>query len=396
MNFEFATSTRIVFGPGCADQAAELAADLAAAQAAGAQGDGGARVLIVTGKSLERAARVMDGLKKRATDQVTFAVAGEPTIDVIARGVELARSEGCAAVVAMGGGSALDAAKAIAALLANGGDALDYLEVVGEGQAIRKRSAPLVAVPTTSGTGSEVTRNAVLGVPDRKVKVSMRSPLMLPHAAVIDPTLTHSMPPAVTASTGLDALTHLIEAYVSNKANPITDAFCRDGIRLAAGALSRAYHEGDDADARRDMSLVSLYGGLALANAKLGAVHGFAGPLGGMFHAPHGCICGRFLPHAVELNVRALESRARDSPSLPRFAEIAALLTGDGEATAGDGVDWIQALCRDLVVPAMSEYGMTEGDIADVVARAAKASSMKGNPIALTHDELTELATRAL
>ena len=166
-------------------------------------------------------------------------------------------------------------------------------------------------MPTTAGTGAEVTYNAVLGVPDQQVKVSMRSPLMLPRWAIVDPLLTHSMPPELTASTGLDALTQLIEAFVSNKANPLTDGVCREGLQRAGRSLRRAFEDGDDADAREDMSLASLFSGMALANAKLGAVHGFAGPLGGMTTAPHGVICGKLLPYVMQANVRALAEPSR-------------------------------------------------------------------------------------
>jgi alcohol dehydrogenase class IV len=384
MRFEFATATRIVFGPGRIHEAGDLASRM------------GRRALVVTGASVDRAAPLLDQLAARGVAHGVFTVAGEPTIEDVARGVALARGQDADMVLAMGGGSALDAGKAVAALLGNGGEALDYLEVVGKGKPIHTRAAPFVAIPTTAGTGSEVTRNAVLGVPEERVKVSMRSALMLPHLAVVDPALTHSMPPDVTASTGLDALTHLIEAYVSSRANPLVDALCTQGMGLAARALRRAYHQGDDASARHDMALASLLGGMALANAGLGAVHGFAGPVGGMFPAPHGCVCGRFLPHVMEMNVRALQSRAPGSAILPRFAEVAGLLTRRNDATAGQGVDWIQDLCQELAVPPLTRYGMSAADIDEVVDRAQKASSMQANPIALTREELAALAARAL
>ena len=227
---------------------------------------------------------------------------------LVRQGVELARREQCDLVIAFGGGSAIDAGKAIAALLANGGELTDYLEVIGKGQPLRHPSVPFIAVPTTAGTGSEVTRNAVLASAEHQVKVSMRSPLMLPRLAVVDPELTLELPPAVTASTGLDALTQLIEPYVSIRANPLTDGFCLEGLRRVSRSLRRAYHAGRDITAREDMSLASLLGGLALANAGLGVVHGFAAPVGGMFHAPHGAICAALLPHGM----------AHQHPRLPR------------------------------------------------------------------------------
>jgi alcohol dehydrogenase class IV len=280
--------------------------------------------------------------------------------------------------------------------MTNRGDLLDYLEVIGRGKPLTYAPAPYIAVPTTAGTGSEVTRNAVLASPEHRVKVSLRSPSMLPRLAVVDPELTYSMPPAVTASTGLDALTQVLEPYISNQANPMTDAICREGLWRAARSLRRAYQDGSDAAAREDMALVSLFGGLALANAKLGAVHGFAGPLGGLFHAPHGTICARLLPYVMEANVRALQARMPESPSLARYDEVAQLLTGDNTARATDGVIWVQDLCQALDVSPLSNFGLSEDDFPMVVDKAQRASSMKGNPILLTDEELTHILRRAI
>ena len=269
MRFEFATSSRVVFGPGTLVELGGLVAGM------------GRRTLVVTGRTPERAGPLFEILKEQGIDYVVFPVEGEPTTETVRKGTQLAREAGCDMVVGFGGGSALDAGKAVAALLTNGGDPLDYLEVVGRGRPLTRPSAPYVAVPTTAGTGSEVTRNAVLLSPEHRVKVSLRSHLMLPRLALVDPELTRTLPPEVTASTGMDALTQLIEPYVSNRANPMTDAICREGMRRAARSLLRAYEHGEDPEAREDMSLASLFGGMALANAKLGAVHGFAGPIGG-------------------------------------------------------------------------------------------------------------------
>ena len=230
----------------------------------------------------------------------------------------------CDLIIGLGGGSAIDTGKAIAALLTNAGDPLDYLEVIGRGQALTDAPAPFIAIPTTAGTGAEVTRNAVLASPEHRVKVSLRSPLMLPRVALVDPELTYGLPPAITASTGLDALTQLIEPFVSIRANPLTDAICRDGMRRAARSLRRAYEEGTMLPPARTWP-ASLFGGLALANAGLGAVHGFAGPLGGLFPAPHGVICARLLPLIVEANVRALQERKPNTSVLQRYAEVARL-----------------------------------------------------------------------
>jgi alcohol dehydrogenase class IV len=298
-------------------------------------------------------------------------------------------------VISIGGGSVLDAGKAIAAMLTNGGELEDYLEVIGRGMPLKQHPVRHIAIPTTAGTGAEVTRNAVLASPEHHVKVSMRSPWMLPDLAVVDPELTCSMPPEVTASTGLDALTQLMEAYVSNKANPLTDGICREGLETAAASLRKAYEDGNDSQAREGMALASLFGGLALANAKLGAVHGFAGPLGGMISAPHGVICARLLPHVTQANVQVLQKRAPDSRALAKYDEVARILTGTDSARAIDGVKWIQELCSALNVRSLADFGLKEEDFAAVVAKAQKSSSMKGNPIVLTGDELTDILMKS-
>jgi len=371
MRFEFATATRIVFGEGTAATLPELARTF------------GAQPLVVTGASGERAASLVSALSAE-----TFAVPGEPTVDLVRDGARRAREAACDVVISLGGGSAIDAGKAIAAIATNGGEPLEFLEVVGKGRAIAVPPLPFIAVPTTAGTGSEVTRNAVLGSTEHGVKASLRSAMMLPRVAVVDPELTYGLSPAVTAYTGLDALTQLIEPYVSVRANPLADALCVEGIRRVAGALRHAYHDGADRDARRDMALGSLLGGLALANAGLGVVHGFASPLGGGWNAPHGALCAALLPHGMTANVAALRARAPQHPALERYTVIARLLTGRSEATAEDGIHWVQSLCVELKVPTLRVWGITEADLPGVVEKAARASSMQANTLPLTREEL--------
>jgi len=383
MQFEFATATCIIFGPGSVDKVPPMAGQM------------GRRALLIMGQDAERAKPMRKQLAEQGIQVTQFQVPGEPTVELVTEGVELARRAECRVVVGMGGGSVLDTGKAIAALLSNRGRLLDYLEVVGKGRQLARPSAPYIAIPTTAGTGAEVTRNAVLGVPEQRVKVSMRSQFMLPSVAVVDPTLTYSMPPSITASTGLDALTQLLEAFVCNQANPLTDGICREGLVRAARSLHRAFADGSNAAAREDMALASLFGGLALANAKLGAVHGFAGPLGGMFPAPHGVICGRFLSPVMEANIRALAERAPDSPFLARYDDVARMLIGDSTALAGDGIEWVKELCRELELPSLREFGLSDTDFPVVVAKSQKASSMKGNPITLTDEELMEILDKA-
>jgi alcohol dehydrogenase class IV len=226
--------------------------------------------------------------------------------------------------------------------------------------------------------------------------VSLRSPLMLPRVALVDPALTYSMPPELTASTGLDAFAQVLEPYVSLKANPLTDTLCREGLMHVAHSLRQAYQNGKDIQAREDMALVSLFGGLALANAKLGAVHGLAGVLGGMFDAPHGALCGRLLPFVMDANVRALQARDPDSLALERYDDVAVILTGEWDVEAADGVAWVQDLCKALRVPGLATYGITAGVFADVVEKSMASSSMKGNPIKLTTAEVRGILMRAL
>jgi alcohol dehydrogenase class IV len=378
MLFEFATATRIIFGEGTVATLPELARTF------------GSHPLVVTGASSGRNASLISALSAE-----TFSVSGEPTVDRVREGARRVHDAGCDVVISVGGGSVIDAGKAIATIATNGGEPLDFLEVVGKGRAIVTPPLPFIAVPTTAGTGSEVTRNAVLGSTEHSVKASLRSPLMLPRVALVDPHLTYGLPPAVTASTGLDALTQLIEPYVSNRANPLVDAICVAGITRVAGALRRAYHDGTDRDARRDMALASLFGGLALTNAGLGVVHGFAAPLGGRWKAPHGALCAALLAHGMAANIAALRARAAQHPALERYATIARLLTGRNEAGVESGIDWIRETCTELNVPPLRAWGITEADLPGVVEEAARASSMKANPLPLTHEELLAMITAA-
>ena len=384
MNFEFATAGQIHFGNGIVERVGEIVKHA------------GQRALVVTGRDPGRAAKLLASLQAGEKSAVTFSVAGEPEISTVERGVAFAKGEQCDFVIAVGGGSVMDAGKAIATMLGNGGEVLDYLEVIGRGKRLAKKSVPFIAIPTTAGTGSEVTRNAVLASPEHKVKVSLRGWMMLPRVAVIDPELTYDLPPALTASTGLDALTQLIEPYVCLRANPLTDSLCVEGIRRVARSLRVACGSRPNKSARDDMALASLHGGLALANAGLGAVHGFAGPIGGMFPAPHGAVCAALLPHVMATNLRALREREPGSFALNRYGWIARWITGNPHATADAGVDWVQRLVADLLIPPLSHYGLNHEHVGEVVAKAANASSMKANPIALTAEELAETLQAAL
>lgn len=382
--FEFATAHQIIFGRGKLTDMRKIASRL------------GSRVLVVTSGSEARAEPLYQILNETNIGYASYRVTAEPAIELARLGAELARESGATFVIGFGGGAAIDAGKAIAALAANPGDPLNYLEVIGRGMPLTHTPLPYIAIPTTAGTGSEVTRNAVLASAEHRVKVSLRSPLMLPRVALIDPELMVSLPPVVTASTGMDALTQVIEPFVSNAANPMTDAFCRDGIARAARSLRRAYADGSDIAAREDMALAALFGGLALANARLGAVHGFAAPIGGMFDAPHGAVCAALLGPVMRANIAALRAGVPDNAALERFAEVARLLTGNPDASAEDGVAWIKELARDLAIPGLGAYGVTSSDLEEIAGKASQASSMKGNPVELTTRELAGILMAAL
>lgn len=384
MRFEFTTANRIIFGAGTLKDVAPVVARF------------GTRALVVTGSQPTRAQPLIDLLQANGIDCVTFAVSGEPDVATVQAGVVQARQAERDVIIGIGGGAVIDAGKAISGLLTNDGDIFDYLEVIGKGQALKNAATPYIAIPTTAGTGAEVTSNAVVYSPEHHVKVSLRHPLMLPRVALVDPELTYTSPPAVTAASGLDAITQVIEAFVSNKANPLTDSLCREGIMRGARSLRRAYERGDDAAAREDMAITSLFSGIALSNAKLGAVHGFAGPMGGMFSIPHGAVCACLLPHVMHMNVHALIARQPDGASLHRYAEIAQIVTRRSDATAADGVAWVRDLCAAVDIKPLSVFGITSEDFSAIIEKAAVSSSMQGNPIKLTSDEMREILQAAL
>jgi alcohol dehydrogenase class IV len=353
------------------------------------------QVLVVTGRTTSRADGIRSALRETGVSSDVFAVATEPSIDLVRAAVAQLTEAGCDAVLGFGGGSALDVAKALAVLATSGTDPLDHLEVIGAGRPISKPGLPCVAVPTTAGTGSEVTRNSVLS--GGGVKASLRSPLMLPKLAVVDPDLLIGLPAPTIAASGMDALSQLIEPLLSQRANPFSDALARDGIRRSARSLRRAYEEGmEESGVREDLALASLFGGLCLANSGLGAVHGLAAAAGARLSAPHGAVCAAALAAAVEVNLRALRDRAPAHPALHRIAEVATLLTGQPDAAPEDAIGWLRDLTAALSIPGLASYGLDEAEIPAVVAAAQKASSMRANPIELTDAEVREIVTRSL
>ncbi len=370
MQFEFATANHICFGTDALQKIKSIAPVM------------GSKTCVLTGKHPERAGALIELLDEIGIQSFIFSVPAEPTIALIDEAVRFAGDQQADFVIAIGGGSVLDTGKALAAMLTNPGEVLDYLEVIGKGQPLRNPSVPFIAIPTTAGTGTEVTRNAVLKSEAHHVKVSMRSPWMLPTIAIVDPKLMLSVPKIVTAYTGLDALTQLIEPFVSNKSNPMTDAICQKGLEQVSASFVSAYEDGGHLQMREGMALASLFGGMALANAGLGAVHGIAGPLGGMCPVPHGAACAALLPHVMKMNLSQL--RKKDMKVfIDRMNLIGRILTQSQNANAEDGIEWIRNLCDTIQIASLSEYGLTEKMIPDLVKKAKNASSMKGNPVVL-------------
>ena len=335
-------------------------------------------------------------LSEAGMEVTRLHVDGEPTVDAVRQGAERARCLGSELVIGIGGGSVIDTGKAIAALTPNPGDPVDYLEVIGAAKPLPRPPLPFAAVPTTAGTGSEATRNAVLSSPQHRVKVSLRSPLLWPRLALVDPSLTVGLPPHLTAATGLDALTQLLEAFVSVRANPMTDILCRHSLPRVASALPRAFEDGTCLEARSDLSLGALHSGMALANAGLGAVHGLAGPLGGHCGAPHGALCAALLAPVTAANIQALCQRDPRSPILGRYAEVSRWIGAETRETPEALVGSLRELVSRLGIPSLSHWGVTAADLGDLIRKAQESSSMKGNPIRLTDSELHGVLHEAL
>ena len=384
VRFALAVPADIRFGAGRVSEVPEALSGL-----------GASRVLIVTGRTTSRADTLRSALREAGMSSVVFGVAAEPSIERVRAAVTLLAEVGCDAVLGFGGGSALDVAKAVAVLATSGTDPIDHLEVIGAGRPIEQPGLPCVAVPTTAGTGSEVTRNSVLS--GGGVKASLRSPLMLPRVALVDPDLLAGVPKTTIAASGMDALSQLIEPLLSRRANPFTDALARDGIRRSARSLHRAYREGmEDPGVREDLALASLFGGMCLANSGLGAVHGLAAAAGARLSAPHGAVCAAVLAATMDVNLRALRGRAPDHPALDRISEVATLLTGQPDAPSEDAIAWLRRLTTALSIPGLASYGLDQNEIAPVVMAAQKASSMRGNPIDLSDEEVGEIVTHSL
>lgn len=376
--FTFATSNKIVFGWGCRKELPEYIAPF------------GKHVFLLHSKSVRALDEIEHSLQQAGFSLQRQAFSGEPTDDVMRTLIPEVRQAGVDCIVGIGGGSVLDAGKALAAMLTNEGDLLDYLEVVGKGLPLQNKPCPFVAMPTTAGTGTEVTKNAVIKVIAKNVKVSLRDISMIPKIALVDPELTLSVPQAVTASTGMDAFIQVLEPYCSRGANKMVDLFCREGIPLGAKYLPMAYQEPFNQEARTNMAWLSLLGGLSLSNAKLGAIHGFAGPIGGMFDIAHGTICACLLPQVFRVNARKVEE-LRDPLLLGRFTEIARWVSGKENTTIHQAVDWFIALNEQLKIPRLQDLGIKQKDYNSIIEKSLVSSSMKGNPVTLNRDDLLEI-----
>jgi alcohol dehydrogenase class IV len=385
--FEFFGVGRILFGRGQYDRVAEIAATL------------GRAALVVYNGDERGKGGLLDGFERllhaQGLSTVFVRQRGEPTVENVDRALSMALGSECDIVIALGGGSAIDTAKAVAGLVTNAGTAIDYMEVVGKGQKITRPALPWIAIPTTAGTGAEATRNAVIGLPEKKFKASIRSELLLPRVAVIDPEVQLDVPPAVTAASGMDALCQLIESYTSSNANPVTDALALQGVSLASKSLRRAFTDGHDLEAREHMALAALLSGVTLTSAGLGAVHGFAAPLGANFPVPHGVVCAALLPHVIKAN-----SESRDERTLARYATIGRAMAGDDKLSSDAAIQHVieetASLARELRIPRLLTFGVTPERIPEMVALARKASSMRYNLVALSDETLGIILAHAI
>jgi len=328
-------------------------------------------------------AKVREQMEKMGKKYIVYGeVAGEPTVEQTDEVAELAIKNGCDAVMSIGGGSNIDVGKATAALITNGTPSIDYMEYVGKGKKVTKVPVPFIAVPTTSGTGSEVTKNAVLGSKVHNFKRSMRSDMMIANLSIIDPSLVAGCPKNVTAQSGIDAMTHLIESYTTWRATPISDGLSLKGTELAGRYLRRAYDDGSDMEAREGMAAAALLGGMAFANSGLGAAHGIGMAVGIQYHVPHGEACGILLPHIMELNAPKVTER---------MARIGEALTGkryasDQEA-ANAAVKFIYELNKHLgIKPDFRHLNIPDEEIPGL-AKASFGTSMSSNPVQLTQEE---------
>ncbi|OBT12095.1 alcohol dehydrogenase [Vibrio sp. UCD-FRSSP16_10] len=375
--FQFMTTSKIVFGEGTLQSSLSLLNQF------------GYSVLLVTGKNLARSEMITAYLKSQSMRYQHISVSREPTISMVEEAALLARRFKPDMVVAMGGGSVIDMGKALSAMITNSGDLYDYVEVIGRNVPIKSLPLPMIAIPTTASTGSEVTKSAVLKSTQDKVKVSLRGPEILPTVAIVDPTLTYGTDLETSARGAMDAFTHLMEAYVCGDPNPLTDMICEEGLRKLAGSILPACRQ-DNPRARSDLSFAAMLGGMATTNAKLGAAHGLAAALGGKITAPHSVITARLAPFVMTENMRMAKQSGRNDV-LTRYRKIAQLVTENSDAHREDGVNWVNSMLEQLEVPTLSYYDAVEGPLDLIAQDAMKSVAIKGNPLPLTKDRLVDI-----
>jgi len=386
--FSLAKIPKIEFASGAIRQLPGLAAQF------------GCNILLITGgQSFARSAAyqpLMDGFKALALNVVQFAVRSEPSPELVDDAVKQFRSADIDVVVAIGGGSAMDTAKAIAGLLRVGHSVMDYLEGVGPERPYQGPAVPFIAVPTTAGTGSEATKNAVLSRHGLQgFKKSFRDEQLVADIALLDPDLLASCPPRVIAANGMDALTQLLESYVSIKNNVLNNALGRSGLLACREGLLKLYDsQAQDALAREQMAFASLASGINLAQTGLGSVHGLASPLGAYYPIPHGVVCGTLVATATRINIEAMRQREPFNPALSLYAEVAQLLCGQHFKSLDNGlqalIDLLEQWTAHLQIARLSDYGVRAEDFELIVANS-RGSSMKTNPIVLTDDEILSI-----
>lgn len=393
LDFELSKLPRIVFGNGSVCRLAEFISPI------------GKRCLLVTGGSswsrTEWWQPLTHSLDQASLSWTQVTVGGEPSPELVDNVVKEFGPSKIDAVVGIGGGSAMDAAKAIAGLLRVGDSVMDYLEGVGPEKAYQGPAVPFIAVPTTAGTGSEATKNAVLSrIGEGGFKKSFRDEQLMAEIAIVDPDLLASCPRSVIAANGMDALTQLIESYVSLRQNPFCNTLAEQAIRCVRDGLIPLYtSNGDDPDARANMAFASLVSGINLAQTGLGSVHGLASPLGAYFPIPHGVACGSLLANATRLNIEALQQREPESPFLERYRKVGQMLCGchfpDQELAFTGLLGLLEKWTAQLGIQGLSEYGVVESDIPGLVANISP-SSMRTNPVKLIEKELHRLLLHRL